>query len=103
PAARRVSGSGDRVMRSRHPPSPAEAVMLAAVGAALALAFVVWVWVGWPVPYSGKAGPPSEAVSSPASWRGCRDACPILRTPGLARRRATFLDHGVSTPPSRWW
>ncbi len=50
-------------MRDRHPPGPSEAVLLAAIGSLLALAFVVWVWggaagalfgQGWPSVASGQ-------------------------------------------------
>src|SRR2546423_11302120 len=36
----------DRLMRDRHPPGTSEVVMLAAIGSALGLAFVVWLWGG---------------------------------------------------------
>jgi type IV secretion system protein VirD4 len=80
----------DRLMRDRHPPGTSEVVMLAAIGSALGLAFVVWLWggvagalfgEGWPTVGSGQL--PSIVARLPARLSDPSNAWPGAVRAGL--------------------
>src|SRR5205823_3119664 len=56
----------DRLMRDRHPAGASEVVMLAAIGSALALAFVVWLWGGVAGALFGEGWPPVGSGQLPS-------------------------------------